>query len=84
MRNTLLNTLLVGALCAATLGMAAAQTAPTPTSKKEMKEQRKLRRQKAPEVYKGSVARERRIVTEYPGAEKEEATSKKDKKRDKQ
>ncbi|QKG51500.1 hypothetical protein [Hymenobacter sp. BRD67] len=50
------------------------QTAPgqTPMSKQEMKKQRKLRKQTGPEVYKGTVAEQRRIVTDAPGAEKED------------
>jgi hypothetical protein len=44
----------------------------TPMSKEEMKRQRKLRKQNGPEVYKGTVAEQRRIVTDAPGAEKED------------
>ena len=44
----------------------------TPMSKEEMKRQRKQRKQNGPEVYKGTVAEQRRIVTDAPGAEKED------------
>lgn len=44
----------------------------TPMSKSEMKRQRKMRKQNGPEVYKGTVAEQRRIVTDAPGAEKED------------
>jgi hypothetical protein len=44
----------------------------TPMSKQDMKRQRKLRKQNGPEVYKGTVAEQRRIVTDAPGAEKED------------
>jgi len=54
----------------------------TPMSKEDMKRQRKLRKQNGPEVYKGTVAEQRRIVTDAPGAEKEdgEDTPKKERK----
>ena len=47
----------------------AAGQAPTP---KEMKRIRKQRKQNGPEVYKGTVAEQRRIVTDAPGAEKDD------------
>lgn len=46
----------------------AAGQAPSP---KEMKQIRKARKQNGPEVYKGTVAEQRRIVTDAPGAEKD-------------
>ena len=54
--------------------VAITQTAPgqTPMSKEEMKRRRKLRRKNGPEVYKGTVAEQRRIVTDAAGAEKED------------
>lgn len=69
-----MKSLLLLALLASTT---AAVAAPTSTqqdqpSKKELKQQRKLRRQNGPEVYKGSVAEQRRIVTDAAGAEKED------------
>ena len=41
-------------------------------SKADAKRQRKLRKQNGPEVYKGTVAEQRRIVTDAPGAEKDD------------
>jgi hypothetical protein len=55
---------------ALTASLAPSQT--TPMSKEDMKRQRKLRKQNGPEVYKGTVAEQRRIVTDAPGAEKED------------
>ena len=54
--------------------VAITQTAPgqAPMSKEEMKRRRKLRRKNGPEVYKGSVAEQRRIVTDAAGSEKED------------
>jgi hypothetical protein len=51
-------------------------------SRKEMKHIRKVRKQNGPEVYKGTVAEQRRIVTDAPGAEKEDGddTSRKERK----
>jgi uncharacterized membrane protein len=62
---------------------APAQTTPAAgeaPSAKEMKKIRKARKQTGPEVYKGTVAEQSRIVTDAPGAEKEDgdATSKKE------
>ncbi len=50
------------------------QTTPsqTPMSKEEMKRRRKERRKNGPEVYKGTVAEQRRIVTDAAGSEKED------------
>jgi len=50
-----------------------AQTSQEPMSKAAKKAQRKARRQNGPEVYKGSVAEQRRIVTDAPGAEKDDS-----------
>lgn len=44
------------------------------TSKASKKAARKARRQNGPEVYKGSVAEQRRIVTEAAGAERDDNT----------
>ena len=54
---------------------ASAQTMPPAgqaPSAKEMKKIRKARKQNGPEVYKGTVAEQRRIVTDAPGAEKDD------------
>ena len=50
------------------------QTTPgqAPMSKEEMKRRRKERRKNGPEVYKGTVAEQRRIVTDAAGSEKED------------
>lgn len=53
---------------------ALAQTSQEPTTKSEKKARRKVRRQNGPEVYKGTVAEQRRIVTEAPGAERDDNT----------
>ncbi len=64
---------------ATTLTIAAPSQAPM--SKTELKRIRKARKQNGPEVYKGTVAEQRRIVTDAPGAEKEDDdTSKKERK----
>lgn len=62
--------LLLTLLAAATVGAHAA-TSQTPTeSKQERKAARKAARQaKTPEVYKGGVAEQRRLVTDAAGAE---------------
>lgn len=84
MKNILSLALLVGT---ATLAAqpALAQTGPAPTSKKEMKQQRKARKQTGPEVYKGTVAEQSRIITDAAGSEKDrdesDATSTKKSKR---
>jgi hypothetical protein len=73
MKNILLLAFLAGAI--------AVEAAPAtinhvsqdqPLSKKELKERRKARRQNGPQVYKGSVAEQQRIVTDAQGAEKED------------
>lgn len=68
------NLLLLAALGLATAEVATAapsQTAPTSTmTKKERKAARQAARQaKAPQVYKGTVAEQNRVVTDAPGAE---------------
>ena len=91
MKNLLFVALLAGASAAqaAPASIAAAapltvkQDAPSqaPMSKEEMKRRRKLRKANGPEVYKGSVAEQSRIVNDAPGAEKEDGDSpKKDRK----
>lgn len=79
MKNILFAALLgsVSALVAAPAIAVAAPTQTTPAagqapSSKEMKKIRKARKQNGPEVYKGTVAEQRRIVTDAPGAEKDD------------
>ena len=82
MKNILFAALVAGAsavqaapvLPAAAVSTALTASAPsqTPMSKSDMKRQRKMRKQNGPEVYKGTVAEQRRIVTDAPGAEKED------------
>ncbi|MDO7885826.1 hypothetical protein [Hymenobacter cheonanensis] len=89
MKNILFAALLgsVTAFVAAPVAAAPSQTTPAagqaPNSK-EMKQIRKARKQNGPEVYKGTVAEQRRIVTDAPGAEKDDDntsdTPKKDRK----
>ncbi|MGI4738545.1 MAG: hypothetical protein ACRYG7_25530 [Janthinobacterium lividum] len=54
--------------------LAIAQTTPdqAPMSKAELRRRRKLRKQNGPEVYKGSVAEQNRIINDVSGAEKED------------
>lgn len=88
MKNILLAALLgsASALVAAPVAAAPSQTTPPAAgqapSPKEMKHIRKMRKQNGPEVYKGTVAEQRRIVTDAPGAEKEDGddTPKKERK----
>lgn len=85
-----MKTLLFAALLGSVSAVEAAPTATvaTPTtvsqtspaagqapSAKEMKRIRKQRKQNGPEVYKGTVAEQRRIVTDAPGAEKDGSES---------
>jgi hypothetical protein len=68
------NLLLLAALVVATTEVASAaptQTTPTSTmTKKERKAARQAARQaKAPQVYKGTVAEQSRVITDAPGAE---------------
>ena len=73
------NVLLLAFLASAT-AVEAAPLALAPThvsqdqnpSKQEMKRQRKLRKQNGPEVYKGSVANQSRLVNDAPGANKDD------------
>jgi len=74
------NILFVALLAGASAFEAAPATAATtqgqePATKKEAKRQRKMRKQTGPEVYKGTVAEQSRIVTDAPGAEKEDNDS---------
>jgi hypothetical protein len=71
---TMKNLLLLAALTVASLEVATAapsQTTPSGTmTKKERKAARQAARQaKAPQVYKGSVAEQSRVVTDAPGSE---------------
>jgi len=43
-----------------------------PLSKKEIKQRRKARRQNGPQVYKGTVAEQSRILTDAQDADKED------------
>jgi hypothetical protein len=82
MKNILFVALLAGASAvqaapaspsvAVSTALTASAPSQTPMSKEDMKRQRKLRKQNGPEVYKGTVAEQRRIVTDAPGAEKED------------
>lgn len=71
MKTTLLLALFAGAL-ALEAAPALAQSTQTPMSKSEKKARRKARRQNGPEVYKGSVAEQRRILTEAAGSERDD------------
>lgn len=66
------------AVAPATISQAAPSQAPM--SKDEMKRRRKMKKNTGPEVYKGTVAEQSRIVTDAPGAEKEDEGSKKERK----
>lgn len=80
MKNILFIALLASASAAqaapapVTAPVVISQTTPSqgPMSKSEMKKARKTRQQNGPEVYKGTVAEQRRIVTDAAGAEKED------------
>lgn len=72
MKNVLVLALFASAL-AFEAQPALAQTTQEPMSKATKKAQRKARRQNGPEVYKGSVAEQRRIVTDAAGAEKDDS-----------
>jgi len=82
MKNILFAALLAGtsAVEAAPLASSAAtpltiaQTTPdqAPMSKAELRRRRKLRKQNGPEVYKGSVAEQNRIITDAAGSERED------------
>ena len=89
MKNILFAALLGGAsaLILAPTMASAQSTAPAgqAPSAKEMKKIRKQREKNGPEVYKGTVAEQRRILTDAPGAEKDDdngdvATSRKTRK----
>lgn len=70
MKNILSLALLVG-IATVAAQPSFAQTGPAPTSKKEVKKQRKARKQVGPEVYKGTVAEQSRIITDAAGSEKD-------------
>ncbi|TDN35953.1 hypothetical protein E4631_04390 [Hymenobacter sp. UV11] len=89
MKNILFVALLAGASAVeaapltlpATLPLTIKQTPQeqAPMSKAELKRRRKLRKQNGPEVYKGSVAEQNRIITDAAGSQKddgEEVTTK--------
>lgn len=63
------NLLLLAALAVATIEVSAAPSQTTPTGTMTKKERKAARQAKAPQVYKGSVAEQRRVVTDAPGAE---------------
>ncbi|MVN77983.1 hypothetical protein GO988_16760 [Hymenobacter sp. HMF4947] len=76
MKNLLLLAFLAGATA-----VEAAPLAPVSTThvnqdqtpdKKDLKRQRKLRKQTGPEVYKGTVANQNRIINDAPGANKDD------------
>jgi Skp family chaperone for outer membrane proteins len=94
MKTILFVALLAGASAAqaAPVSVAApvafSQTTPTQEpmkmSKSEMKKMKKARKQNGPEVYKGTVAEQRRIVTDAAGSEKEDGEmSKKEQRKNK-
>ncbi len=58
----------------AALPLTIKQTTPdqAPMSKAELKRRRKLRNQNGPEVYKGSVAEQNRIITDAAGSQKDD------------
>lgn len=82
MKNILFVALLAGASAveAAPLSSLSAlpltikQTTPdqAPMSKAELKRRRKLRKQNGPQVYKGTVAEQNRVITDAAGSEKED------------
>ncbi len=82
MKNILFAALLAGASAveaapltsSAALPLTIKQTTPdqAPMSKAELKRRRKLRKQNGPEVYKGSVAEQNRIITDAAGAQKDD------------
>jgi hypothetical protein len=75
MKNLLFVALLASATAVEAAPATVSQTAPAAgqaPSAKEMKKIRKQRKQNGPEVYKGTVAEQRRIVTDAPGAEKDD------------
>lgn len=82
MKNILFIALLAGASAveaapltsSAALPLTIKQTTPdqAPMSKAELKRRRKLRKQNGPEVYKGSVAEQNRIITDAQGSQKDD------------
>jgi hypothetical protein len=95
MKNILFIALLAGATAveaapptsSAALPLTIKQTpqAQAPMSKAELKRRRKLRKQNGPEVYKGTVAEQSRIITDAPGSQKDdgEVANTKDRKKKK-
>ena len=64
------NLLLLAALAVASIEVAtAAPSQTTPSGTMTKKERKAARQAKSPQVYKGSVAEQRRMVTDAPGAE---------------
>jgi len=63
------NLLLLAALAIATFEAAATPSQTTPTGTMTKKERKAARQAKTPQVYKGTVAEQRRVVTDAPGAE---------------
>jgi hypothetical protein len=86
MKTLLFAALLASASVAEAAPSTVSQTSPAAgqaPSAKEMRRIRKQRKLNGPEVYKGTVAEQSRIVTDAPGAEKDDtdgATSKKERK----
>ena len=75
MKTLLFAALLASATVAEAAPATVNQTSPAAgqaPSAKEMRKIRKARKQNGPEVYKGTVAEQRRIVTDAPGAEKDD------------
>jgi hypothetical protein len=63
------NLLLLAALAIATTEAATAAPSQTTPGTMTKKERKAARQAKSPQVYKGSVAEQRRLVTDAPGAE---------------
>jgi hypothetical protein len=66
------NILLLALLAVATIEANATTAGQTPTEKMTKKERKAARQAKSPQVYKGTVAEQRRLVTDAPGAESED------------
>jgi len=63
------NLLLLALLAAATLEASATTARQEPAEKMSKKERKAARQAKAPQVYKGTVAEQRRVVTDAAGSE---------------
>ena len=74
------NLLLLALLAAATLEASATTASQTPTEKMTKKERKAARQAKSPQVYKGTVAEQNRVVTDAAGAESGDGTTTKGKK----